>query len=392
MDNENSVSSKLDYTLIFIIFLLACISIITLYFAPYPTNLSAKSMIMHQGMWFVIGGLVIAGIYIMDYDRFKFLSWIFYGIFMLLLFGLFAKQHGVPVPFAGDVVNGAVSWYNLPGIGSVQPSEFMKIVLILIISQIIVKHNESQAIRQIKDDFILLGKIVAVAFLPLIIVLLQPDLGTVTVYLAIIASLIIISGIRWRIIIGLFLIAVILITALVICYFYIDKNIVFLFIEQHQLDRFYGWLDPQNNQNQEGYQLLKSLMKIGSGELYGRGFAATNFSIPEGWTDFIFAVICGTFGFVGGSITIAIYFLLVYRLVNAALKTHDSYGTYICTGIIGMLTFTIFENIGMTIQLMPITGIPLPFISYGGSALLTNMIAIGLVLSIEARSRQYMFD
>ena len=390
MDNENKLVTKLDYTLIFIVFLLGCISIIAMYFAPYTGALTAKYFIVRQVMWFVVGAIVVAGVYFMDYERFKVLSWILYGFLLLTLVGLLAKKAGIPVPFAIEE-KGATSWYSLGGIGNLQPSEFMKIVLILVISQIIVKHNEIFVVRSIRDDFMLLGKIILVSFPPLALVLLQPDLGTVTVYFAIIASLVIISGMRWRLIVGIFLTGFLFITALVVAYF-INHKFITLFLEPHQLDRFYGWLDPENNSNAEGYQLTLSLIKIGSGELYGKGLDSSSVYLPEGWTDFIFAVISGTFGFVGASVTIAIFFLLIYRMINAALKTHDPFGTYICTGIIGMLTFTIFENIGMTIQLMPITGIPLPFISYGGSAILTNMLAIGLILSIEARSRQYMFD
>jgi len=386
-------TSKIDYTLIFIVFLLGCISIIAIYFAPITSsNLTAKEFVVRQIFWYVISSLLAIGIMLFDYERFKWISWFLYGILMLLLLGLLAQKHGVPVPFAAGDTSGAFSWYNLPAFGSLQPSEFMKIDLILLISQIMIKHHDSLVVQTTRDDLRLIGKILGISLPPLALVLLQPDLGTVTVFIAIMASMLLVSGIHWKIIFGMFAVGILGIISIIVSYF-INPKIIEFILKAHQLDRFRGWLDPIHNQNNEGYQLLQSLMTIGSGELYGQSpKVIKDISLPAGWTDFIFSTISGVFGFIGASVTIAIFFLLIYRIVNAALKTHDPYGTYIATGIIGMLTFTIFENIGMTVQIMPITGIPLPFLSYGGSSLLTNFFAIGLILSIEARSRQYMFD
>src|SRR5690606_11238765 len=144
-----------------------------------------------------------------------------------------------------------------------------------------------------------------------------------------------------------------------------------------------------------GYQLIQALLAIGSGRLIGRGFdqgVQARGYIPEVHTDFIFAVIGEEFGFVGASVLIAIYFILIYRLVQIALSCNDQFGSYLVSGIIGLFVFQVFQNIGMTIGLMPITGLALPFISYGGSALLTNMMAMGLVLNVHMRSKSSMFD
>lgn len=131
---------------------------------------------------------------------------------------------------------------------------------------------------------------------------------------------------------------------------------------------------------------------IGSGQLYGKGLNENTVYLPEAHTDFIFAVIGEQFGFIGTSIVVAIYFMLIYRIIHTAIESNDPFGTYLCVGIVGMFTFQIFQNIGMTIGLLPITGIPLPFISYGGSSLLTSMLTIGLVLNVASRTRKYMFD
>lgn len=391
MDQTESLASKIDYTLLFIVFLLFCCSVMAIYKAPIPITLGGNHyFLMHQIFWYIIGSVVTVIFFLIDYERIKSLVWIFYGILMAALLGLVAYSHGVPVPLA-RASHGAVSWYHFPGIGDIQPAEFMKIVLILTIGKIIIDHNESNEAHRIKEDVKLLGKIAAASLPPILLILIQPDLGTVMLLFATILSMVLVSGIRWRLIGGLLLLMIAGIVGLVVAYFKAPFLVHFL-LKSHQLDRFYGWLAPYQYSNSEGYQLINSMTAIGSGQLYGQGLSHTMLYLPEGYNDFIFSVIGSEFGFIGSSILIAVFFMLIYRMIHAALKTHDPFGSYICTGIIGMITFTIFENIGMTIQVMPITGVPLPFISYGGSSLLVNMMSIGLVLSIKARSRKYMFD
>ena len=140
-----------------------------------------------------------------------------------------------------------------------------------------------------------------------------------------------------------------------------------------------------------GYQLQKGLLSIGSGMLLGKGFSENNVYVPEPQTDFIFAVFSENFGFIGASILVALFFILIYRVIITGIESNDPYGSYICAGIVGLLTFQVFQNIGMTIGLLPITGIPLPFVSYGGTSLLIYMICIGLVLNVRSRTKEFMF-
>lgn len=382
--------SRLDYSLIFIVFLLFCASIMAIHSAPLAPNVQGGGFVKKQVMWYIIGSIIAALVVWFDHERFKMIHWYMYGFGILLLLGITAAQFHVPVPFVHPI-NGAYSWYTLPGIGALQPSEFMKIFLILSLSQVITKHNNADRIQSLSNDFRLIGKIALVSTPPLLLVLIQPDLGTALVMVSIVLAVLIVSGINWRLIVGLFLFVILFIAFLGFCWFYLPQ-VIHIVLRSHQIDRFYGWLAPYSYSNQEGFQLINSLNAIGSGELYGKGISANGLFIPEGWTDFIFSVIASEFGFIGGSILISLFFLLVYRIVHTAIGTQDQYGSYICTGIVGMFTFQIFENIGMTIQVMPITGITLPFISYGGSSLLTSLISIGLILSIQARTRQYMFD
>ena len=140
-----------------------------------------------------------------------------------------------------------------------------------------------------------------------------------------------------------------------------------------------------------GYQLINSLLAIGSGQTFGKQFSLTEVDIPERQTDFIFSMIGESFGFIGASVVVSLFFMLIYHITKASLETKNEFYSYICAGVIAMITFHVFENIGMTIGLLPITGIPLPFISYGGSSLMGNMFAIGLIFSIRYHYKKYMF-
>jgi rod shape determining protein RodA len=143
----------------------------------------------------------------------------------------------------------------------------------------------------------------------------------------------------------------------------------YLGVKQYQFGRIYSWLDPYNYQSSEGYQLTQSLMSIGSGETSGKGYGNRDIYMPESQTDFIFSVVGEEFGFVGSRVLISIFFLLIYHITKVGMETKNNFYTYLCVGVISMITFHVFQNIGMTIGLLPITGIPLPFISYGGSSL-----------------------
>jgi rod shape determining protein RodA len=386
MDNNDQQSplQQIDYNLLFILFLLFCTSCIAIYSA------TEGNFVIKQLVWYAVGAIAIAGTLILDFDQFRRLSWYLYGLGVLLLSGLVIIAAVDPASSLVPEINGAKSWYRFPGM-AFQPSEIMKVALIITLSNTITSHNERFIQRTISDDFLLIVKIVLVSALPLLLVLMQPDLGTGLVFAAIIGSLILISGIRWRIIFTLLLFVSGFIAALVFIFVRFPDFFLEYILDQYQLDRFYGWLAPYEYET-EGFQLIKSLLAIGSGQLYGKGFTEGSVYIPEAQTDFIFAVIGEEFGFIGGSLVIALFFLLIYRIIHTALETNEPFGSYLCAGVIGMITFQVFQNIGMTVGLLPVTGIPLPFISYGGSSILSAMIAIGLILNVRSRTRKFMFD
>ena len=291
----------------------------------------------------------------------------------------------------GQPKNGAKSWYHLP-IGSIQPSEFMKTFFILAAARLISKHHEKFQTKTIKTDFLLLGKILLTLMIPLAFIMQQPDLGSSLVFLAITAALIIVAGVSWKIILPVFIsgagFAALLLWMALYAQDFLETKLGF---SPYQFARIYSWLDPYSYSSDVGYHLISSLNAIGSGEIVGKGYSGREVYVPEAHTDFIFTVIGEEWGFIGASFVICLYFLLIYHLTKTTLTIKDPFCTYVCAGIIAMITFHVLENIGMTIQLLPITGIPLPFISYGGSSLMGNALAIGLVFSMHFHYKTYMF-
>jgi rod shape-determining protein RodA len=387
MEQDRLSQFKLDYNLLFILFLMAIVSAIAIHSAEatLPEKLQNVNFAYKQLQWYGIGAVVIALTMIIDYDRFFQIAWYLYGFGMLLLLGL-----ALHVPGA-VTLKGATCWYALPG-GNFQPSELMKIFMIIVLSRIIVNHREKYPEPTIKDDFRLLGKIALTVLPPLILLMKEPDLGMSMVFVAVTGSLVIVSGIRWRIIFGIVFSGIAAAAILVFIFFQFPDFFHKYILEDYQLNRFYGWLAPYEYSNEQGFQLIRSLLAIGSGELYGKGWGKVDVYLPEGHTDFIFGIIAEQFGFIGASVVISLFFLLVYRMVHIALESNDLYGSYLCAGVIGMITFQVFQNVGMTIGLLPITGLPLPFISYGGSSLATYMLAIGLVLNVHSRTKKFMFS
>ena len=162
-------------------------------------------------------------------------------------------------------------------------------------------------------------------------------------------------------------------------------------VKTYQFARIYSWLDPYSYSSSDGYHLVKSLNAIGSGQIFGKGYKGHEVYVPENHTDFIFSIIGEEWGFIGASAVIVLFFFLIYHLTKLTLQMKDPFCTYVCAGIIAMITFHVLENIGMTTQVLPITGIPLPFISYGGSSMMGNAFALGLVFSMKFHHHTYMF-
>ncbi|MCM3357624.1 MULTISPECIES: FtsW/RodA/SpoVE family cell cycle protein [unclassified Psychrobacillus] len=388
MENKKGFADRFDWTLAFILLLFLIVSLLAISSAQTTGQYAAYNFVSKQLFWYVVGCVIIGMVMFFEPEQYKKMAWYIYGIgiFLLAILAILPESMALVSPR-----NGAKSWFHLP-IGDIQPAEFMKTFYILGLARLITYHHEQYVMKTVKTDFILLGKIGITLIIPLAFIMLQPDLGTSLVFLAITAALIVVAGITWKIILPLFLgglgIGGLLLWMALYAQDFLAKYFAF---DPYQFARIYSWIDPYSYASNEGMHLITALNAIGSGEIFGKGYGGRVVYVPENHTDFIFAVIGEEYGFVGASIVISLYFLLIYHLTKITLQLKDMYSTYVCAGIIAMITFHVFENVGMTIQLLPITGIPLPFISYGGSSLMGNMLAIGLVFSMKFHHRTYMF-
>ena len=390
MENNKGFADRFDWTLAFIILLLFIVSLFAISSAQtsgqYTINFIPK-----QAFWYLVGAVIIGMAMFFEPEQYKKLAWVLYGIGLMLLLVLIFMPEGVEQ--IGQLRNNAKSWYHLPGLGSIQPSEFMKTFFILAMARMISKHHEKFTMKTMKTDLFLLGKIVLTMLVPLLFILEQPDLGTSLVFIAITAALILAGGIIWKLIVPIFAGTALLGGLLLWMAVYMQDFLSEAFgFKAYQNARVYSWLDPYSYATAEGYNLINAMTAIGSGELTGKGYQGREVYVPENHTDFIFTVIGEEYGFIGASIVVSLFFLLIYHLTKITLQLKDPFSTYVCAGIIAMITFHVFQNIGMTIQLLPITGIPLPFISYGGSSLMGNMLALGLVFSMKFLRTPYMYS
>lgn len=385
--NKTTSPPRLDFGLILILFLLFLVSCISIYSAQ-TTGQYKENFLLKQMVWYMVGSGIIAAVITLDSDQLKKISWYAYG------FGLFLLGFLIVAPSSiAPVINGAKAWFRVPGMGSLQPSELVKVFIILALAKVIDDHHQKNRLKTIQTDLWLLIKIGLFTMVPLLLVMQQPDLGTGLVFIAIMLGMIFISGITWKLLAPIFGTGITLIS--VIFYFVLWQPEVlekYLGVKEYQFARIYSWIDPYNYQSSTGFQLTRSLLAIGSGETTGKGYGTREVYLPESHTDFIFSIVGEEFGFIGASILVSLFFLLIYHITRVGMETKNNFYTYICIGVISMITFHVFQNIGMTIGLLPITGIPLPFISYGGSSLMGNMLAMSLIFSISYHHKKYMFS
>ncbi|WP_264806000.1 FtsW/RodA/SpoVE family cell cycle protein [Cytobacillus sp. NCCP-133] len=386
MDQTKKPSDRFDWTLCFLLLLFFLISCIAIY-SGQSSEQYAGNFVIKQIVNYVVGLIIIAVVVYFDSEQIRKLSWLLYGFGILLLLGLFIAPESI-----APERKGATLWYVVPGLGSIQPSEFVKVFVIIALSKIISDHHFKYVTKTLGSDLLLLIKLGAVTSLPLGLIIIE-DLGTALVIVAILTGMTLVSGISWKILVPIY--GFLGAFAGTILYLVIAAPEIlekYLGVDPYQFSRIYSWLDPVNHKQGAGMQLYNSMLAIGSGLISGKGFSDRQVYVPDAHTDFIFSVIGEEYGFFGASIVISLFFLLIYHLTKTALDTIDPFNTYICVGIISMITFHVFQNIGMTIQVLPITGIPLPFISYGGSSLMGNMLAMGLIFSMRYHHKTYMFS
>ena len=385
----------LDKTLVAILLTLLVISCTAIYLAhPLLSGgvATAKDFIIKQIFWYIVGGCVVAFLLWSGVERLFTTAYVMYWVLMLFLFGLVLARFGILKTSLMLPVNGTYAWYMIPGIGSFQPSEFMKIILAVITANIIHDHNLEKNDNSWSSDFTLIFKIARYALPALFLIFLQPDTGVPIVIFISLAIMFVVSGVRreWALILIFGSIAAL--GSIVILYYNFPEILNMLLgggSTGYRLTRFYGWLDYEKYPVSHGYQLIRGLISMGTSGMTGNPLGTTVIHFPEAQTDFIFAVITQNFGFIGATVTILMCFFLDAKLITNIVRSDLSRERYMMIGVVGMLVFQQVENIGMLLALLPITGITLPFISYGGSSIVSYMIplAVSFALYSEIENR-----
>lgn len=359
---------SIDWLIVFIFMALFVIGFIALYSANGGIEGDMSEVTKHLS-WFGIGIIFMIILSLCDYE---FLAKLWIPFYVLMILSLIAVLFTTPI-------NGATSWFTFGNV-SIQPSEFAKIFLIFTLAKVITWVNEKNKINNIL--YILL--IFSVLIVPSFLVIKQPDFGTAMVILVVSAVMMFSAGISlWYVFGSIISIA----AALPFVYTYL--------LPEHAKERINVFMNPQSDPLGSGYNIIQSMLAVGSGQVWGMGLFNGNQTqlgyLPMKTTDFIYSVISEEMGFVVSAIIVILFVLLIARTFYIAKNAKENLGALIATGIGSMFFAHFVENVGMTIGLMPITGIPLPFISYGGSSMLTNCIAVGILLSINRKRKKKMF-
>lgn len=358
------IPKDLDWIMIITVLLLIMLGIGVIYSTTYGDQQGVK-LAWYQGIFAGIG-IVVAGLLtLVDYRAIKSYYLILYVVGLLLL---------ILVLILGKTVYGASRWIDF-GVFQLQPSEIFKLLLILFLGKIFSETKEFNLKKIVQ--------LIVLVLIPAVLILAEPDLGTALVLVVIFMGMIIAAGIKKIYLFAMGLVALVV------------SPIAWLILKDYQKQRLLTFLNPASDPFGSGYNVLQSIIAVGSGELSGRGLghgsqSQLNF-LPIKHSDFIFAVFAEELGFVGAIILLLLFSLLIIRIIRAAKLAGDDFGMLVAVGISIMFIFQILVNVGMNIGIMPVTGIPLPFVSYGGTSLIVNLAAIGILLSILVRHRKLVF-
>lgn len=370
----------IDKSFIFILLLIIVFGLIILASATNALNSDPHFYIKKQLVNVAIGIILATMVVFFDYVQFRRYSNSIYIVSLLLLLAIL---------IFGEEAKGSARAISIAGLPSIQPAEFAKVFIIIAFADFLVKRQEElKTLKQLLPCFIYM-------FIPILLIFLQPDLGTGMVFIVIMIVMLYVAGADARLLTRLIAAGVLIIGILLFLHIQFG---MWLPLEEYQIKRLTVFANPyEDGQGGRGlgWNTIQSLVAIGSGGLGGKGlFAGTQVQLnflPEHHTDFIYAVIGEELGFIGAALLIVLFGLLLFRTVYISYNAKDLYGVLVVMGVLAMWLFHIFENIGMSIGLMPITGIPLPFISYGGSSMMANLMAAGLVLSINIRGKGLIF-
>lgn len=378
MQNKiKKIIKNLDYVLLFSIIALLCIGFIGLKSATINASVKYNlDFVSRQMLWALIGFAAFFFVLSIDYSFLEKWSLWMYGLTLILL---------CAVLLFGKSVKGAQAWIPLGPI-RFQPAELVKILMILCLAKFLSDRvGRLNTWKELLPAFIYMG-------IPLLLILMQPDLGTGLVFVAILFGMLVVAGA------SLPKLAFLITTGLGAIVLWIAGHFLWgwwIPLKDYQLMRLVVFINPDIDPRNWGWNVIQAKITVGSGGLWGRGWGkgpqTMNEFLPEQWTDFIFCVWAEEFGFVGSFVLLLCMFILLWRGIRIANQAKDVYGSLIAVGIVSMICFHVLQNVGMSVGIMPITGIPLPLVSYGGSSLLANMISLGLLMNIYLYKEPILF-
>ena len=382
---------RMDFGLVAILLLMGLTSCFALYNAfNLIRDGSGMSNLIKQIFWYAVGFAVMFIISSLNRKMLMRIIHKAYTVLMICLLYLLASSIlfrliGHSLPFS-PWINGAFSWFRLGGLGF-QPSEFIKIVLIVMVSEMLARYWKTHTSPTIQDDMHLLLQIARIALPPLVLIFLQPDTGVCIIIAFTLLVLILCSGLRREYIWLIVILAASVIALFFYLYFFQRELMVTLF-SSYRLQRIDAWLDPESHILGSSNQLYTALLSLGSAGLTGYGLQANIIAIPEAHTDFIFAAFGQCFGLLGTVFILLVCLLLDLYLCKIAYNMKKPADRYITIGVIAMLLYQQIQNLGMIVGLVPITGVTLPLISYGGSSIVSYFIAFGLILRASPNARK----
>jgi rod shape determining protein RodA len=373
--DRRSALWQADWVLILGVVTLSAIGALLIWSATYQrtslTGGNQHAFLVRHALNFAIALVLAVGAAVTDHRRVRILAPVLYAASVV---GLIL----VLVPGVGAVINGSRSWIQLPWM-SIQPSEFAKLAVIVGMALLIAEKSETNHTKEART--IDVAQALAVAAVPVILVMLQPDLGTVMVLGSIVFGIIAVSGVPKRWLLGLVTVST------VIAALAIHLKV----LKDYQLARFTAFADPSQDVQGTGYNVNQARIAIGNGGVFGQGLLhgsqTQNAFVPEQHTDFVFTVAGEELGLIGAGGIILLFALVLWRALRIAVNARDAFGRLVATGIVCWFAFQVFENIGMTLGIMPVTGLPLPFVSYGGSSMFAGLLAVGLLQNIHLRSQ-----
>jgi rod shape determining protein RodA len=359
---DRRIFQNFDWTLFALVLCLCAIGVVNVYSTDFGLGENAPQLYLKQIQWVIIGLLLMAVTFLIDYRAIAQAAYVIYGLLLASL---------VYVAFFGHVANGAQRWISF-GFFLLQPSEFMKVALIVVLARYFDDHKsrEPYLLREIFIPFVLV-------LLPCVLIIRQPDLGTALLLFIVAVSMVLFIGVHWK------SIAIAAASALVMI------PLAWMLLKDYQKERLLIFLSPESDPLGSGYHIIQSMIAIGSGGLLGKGYLQGSQTqlkfLPEQQTDFVFSVFAEEWGFVGG---VALMFIFVSILVlgfRIALHSRDLLGTILAFGVTALIGWEIIINMGMVLGMLPVVGIPLPFLSYGGSAMASMLAAVGLLMNISVR-------